>query len=394
MKLIKRLFLLGLFVVIFFIGYYAGDITKVCRYCPPEDIDMEVVWETLYRLKENYIDSGKINEQELIWGAAKGMVAAVGDPYTVFFPPEEAKKFLEDVSGEFEGVGMEIGIRDGQLQVISPIEGTPASQAGLRPGDKILKIDDKTTLNMPAEEAVSLIRGPKGTEVVLTILRSEWETSSDFTIKRQVIKIPSLKWELISNNASENIAYIRLYNFSEKIDSDFKNAVFEISQTQADRIILDLRSNPGGYLQKAQDIAGWFLEKDNIVVIEDYGIEKEKDTYLAKGNSKFLNYPTVVIINEGTASASEILAATLRDNRGIKIVGKTSYGKGSVQKLEYLKDGSSLKVTVAKWLTPLGEHIAEKGLTPDFEVDLTEEDYSQDKDPQLDKALEIIKQIR
>jgi len=387
MPWVKRFFILVLLFGALAGGYFFGKASVVCPYCAPTDVDLSILWEAWHKLEDNYVDPAKLDRQKMVWGAARGMVESAGDPYTVFFNPDEAKKFLEDVSGEFEGIGVEIGVKNGQLQVISPIEGTPAAQAGLRAGDKIIKIDGRVTTGITAEEAVTLIRGAKGTEVTLTILRDEWESTKDIVIKREVIKAPSLKWEIKDNN----IAYIKLYQFSGSMDSDFQNAGLAILKTNANKIILDLRNNPGGYLEMAQYVAGWFLERGETVVIEDFGQKQEQEVYKAEGNSRFVGYPIVILVNEGTASASEILAAALRDNRGVKLIGKTSYGKGSVQTLEDLADGSSLKVTVADWLTPKGEHITGKGLTPDIEVEMTEQDYNEGKDPQLDKALEIIK---
>ncbi|PIR72713.1 MAG: hypothetical protein COU42_00065 [Candidatus Nealsonbacteria bacterium CG10_big_fil_rev_8_21_14_0_10_36_24] len=371
----------------FLFGFLVGKSSVVCPICPPENVDFSILWETWKKLEENYVAPKALDAQKMIYGAVSGMIKSLEDPYTIFFNPEEAKTFLEDVSGRFEGVGMEIGIKKGQLQVIAPLEETPAQKAGLRAGDKILKIDDNSTVDLSTEKAVSLIRGPKGTKVTLTILRENWQEPKDFIIFRDIINVPSLKWEL----KDENIIYIKLYHFSEKVDWDFKEAAYEILNSPAKKIILDLRNNPGGYLERAQDIAGWFLEKGQIVVIEDFGEKKEQIIYRSEGNSKFSNYPLVILINQGSASAAEILASALRDNRGIKIIGETSFGKGSVQQLENLKDGSSLKITVANWLTPKGDLITDKGLEPDIKVEMTEEDYEQDKDPQLDKALEIIK---
>ncbi|PIS40233.1 MAG: hypothetical protein COT32_00820 [Candidatus Nealsonbacteria bacterium CG08_land_8_20_14_0_20_36_22] len=371
----------------FLFGFLVGKSSVVCSICPPENVDFSILWETWKKLEENYVAPKALDAQKMIYGAVSGMIKSLEDPYTIFFNPEEAKTFLEDVSGRFEGVGMEIGIKKGQLQVIAPLEETPAQKAGLRAGDKILKIDDNSTVDLSTEKAVSLIRGPKGTKVTLTILRENWQEPKDFIIFRDIINVPSLKWEL----KDENIIYIKLYHFSEKVDWDFKEAAYEILNSPAKKIILDLRNNPGGYLERAQDIAGWFLEKGQIVVIEDFGEKKEQIIYRSEGNSKFSNYPLVILINQGSASAAEILASALRDNRGIKIIGETSFGKGSVQQLENLKDGSSLKITVANWLTPKGDLITDKGLEPDIKVEMTEEDYEQDKDPQLDKALEIIK---
>lgn len=386
---INLLFLVFGFIVIFGLGIFVGKNTVVCDFCPPEEVDFSLLWEAWHKLEESYVNPEALNSVEMVYGAISGMVESLEDPYTVFFDPEKTKTFLEDIGGEFEGVGMEIGIREEQLQVIAPLEGTPAQKAGLRPGDKIIKIDDTSTMDITIEEAVTLIRGPKGTEVRLTIMRDEWESPQEFTIKRAVIKIPSMKWELLENN----IAHIRLYHFSEKSDRDFNKMALEILNSPAQKIVLDLRNNPGGYLERAQDIAGWLLERDQIVVIEDFGNKQEREVYKTKGSANLADYPMVILINQGSASASEILASALRDNRGIKIIGETSFGKGSVQKLEELKDGSSLKITVANWLSPKGELITDKGLEPDIEIKMTEEDYNEERDPQLDKALEIIKGI-
>ncbi len=398
MSLFKKILLVVIVFAVFGAGFLVGNNTVICPICPPEDLDFSLFWEAWHEIQEEYVNPEDIDIQELIYGAISGMVKSLGDPYTVFFSPEDTKTFLEDVGGSFEGVGMEIGIREGQLQVIAPLEGTPAQKAGLRPGDRIIKIDDTLIMDITIEEAIILIRGPKGTEVTLTIFRDEWETSEEITIERAVIKVPSLKWELLASTdetdgKKEEIVYIKLYHFSEKSDRDFREMATEILKSPAEKIILDLRSNPGGYLERAQDIAGWFLEKGQVVVIEDFGTKKEQEVYKAEGNAKFLDYPMVVLVNQGSASASEILASALRDNRGIKIIGETSFGKGSVQKLGELRDGSSLKITVANWLTPKGELITDKGLEPDIKVDMTEEDYQEERDPQLKKALEIIGEI-
>ena len=283
---------------------------------------------------------------------------------------------------------MQIDIKEEQLQVVAPLEGTPAQKAGLRPGDKIIKVNDILTAELTLDEVVSLIRGPRGTEVVLTIFREGWDETKDFRIVRGVIEVPSLEWELIE----DDIAYIKLYQFSKKALFDFTEAVFEILDSPAKRIILDLRNNPGGLLTVAQDIAGWFLEKGDIVVIEDFS-DREDIEYKAYGNGVFLDYKIVVLINKGSASGSEILAGALRDNRDILLIGEKSFGKGSVQELDELKGGSSLKITIAKWLTPKGELITEIGLEPDVKVEMSIEDYEEGIDPQLNKAVEVIKNL-
>ena len=383
----SKLFIIIAVLVVFLAGFMIGKSSVICQTCAPEDVDLSLLWEAWHELKTNYVDPENIDNEKLVHGAISGMISSLDDPYTIFFDPDATKSFLEGVTGEFEGVGMEIGIRDGQLQVIAPLDGTPADKAGLRAGDKILKVDDLTTIDITIEEAVTIIRGEKGTEVTLTILRDGWDTSREFKIKRGVIKVPALDWELLE----DDIALINLYHFSQNSDRTFREIALEILSSPAKKIILDLRNNPGGYLERSQDIAGWFLNKDDVVVIEDFGGDQEDQTYLAKGNSKLIDYPIVILINQGSASASEILASALRDNREIQLIGETSFGKGSVQTLRHLTDGSSLKITVARWLTPNGDHINEKGLDPNISVEISEEDFDEDRDPQLEKAIEIIK---
>ncbi|MFH1582145.1 MAG: S41 family peptidase [bacterium] len=382
-------FLIILILITFSLGIWFGKNQVVCQVCPPEEVNFSLFWETWNKLEEKYVDKASLNTQEMIYGAIEGMVNSLGDPYTVFLKPEDTKVFIEDVKGSFEGVGMEIGIRNSQLQVIAPLEGTPAQKAGLKAGDKLVEIDGESTVGITTDEAVKKIRGPKGTEVVLGIYRESWGEKRDVPIIRGVIAIPSLKLEL----RDDNIAYIHLYQFSEAAAYDFRKAVIDILESPTQKIVLDLRNNPGGYLEVAQEIAAWFLEKGQVVAIEDFGEGREKELYKANGSSKLASYPVVVLINEGSASASEILAGALRDNKDSIIVGITSFGKGSVQQLERFSEGSSLKITVAKWLTPKGDLIADKGLEPDIEIELTQEDIDAGTDPQLDKAIEILKNI-
>ncbi len=402
MSLLKRtlpkFFLIFVFIGIFIFGFWFGRNSIICPVCPPHNVDFSLFWQAWNKVHEKYVNPNELDNQKLIYGAIKGMVNSIGDPYTVFFDPKESKTFLEDVSGSFEGVGIEIGLKDGKIQVISPLENTPAKKAGILAGDFIVGIDGKSAIGISLEEAVKLIRGPKNTYVILSIMREGWESPRDFKIKRAKIDIPSLKWYLISSQTGKkdengDIVYLQLYHFSEKARFDFQKTALSILDTSAKKIILDLRNNPGGYLEVAQYIAGWFLPQGKTVVIEDFGGRREREVYRAEGNGRFSNYPVVVLINNGTASAAEILASALRDNRGVKLVGEKSFGKGCVQELENLRGGSSLKVTVANWLTPNGDLINEKGLAPDIEVKAKSPEESSDveKDIQLEKAIEVIK---
>lgn len=375
-------------------GLIVGKQQVVCQICQPEEIDFSLFWQTYDQLKEKYVDPQKIDPQQIIYGAISGMVHALGDPYTLFLNPGDSKKFKEDISGHFEGIGIEIGERDNQLLVIAPLEGTPAKMAGLLAGDKIIQIDGKPTIDMTIDYAISLIRGPKGTKVTLTIFREGLDAPKDIEITRSVIDVPALTWELKDIADNKKVAYIKLHQFAENAGFDFSQAAREILNSEAEGIILDLRNNPGGYLEVAQDIAGWFLKQGDVVTIEDFGGKQDQQLYKSYGSSKLIDFPIVVIMNKGTASASEILAGALRDNRGIQLIGEKSFGKGSVQELSELRNGSFLKVTVAHWLTPKGNLIDSKGLEPDIVVEITSEDVTNGNDPQLSKAIEILNKIR
>ncbi len=308
-----------------------------------------------------------------------------------------SKKFQEEITGSFGGVGIEIGKRNNILTVIAPLKNTPAFKAGIKAGDKIIKIDAKPTTNLAIEEAVNLIRGKKGTKVTLTI-QTETSPPRDVELIRDGIKIPTIEWKLVEQGRKK-IAYLQIYSFNQTVDSEFKKASEEILKSNANALIIDLRNNPGGLLDSAINLAGWFLDKNQIVVSEVFR-DGTRNEFRSDGNASLKQYPTVILMNGGSASASEILAGALHDNRRGKIVGEKSFGKGSVQELQKYGDGSSLKVTIAKWLTPAGISISEKGIEADVAVKFKEEDLKVEgkieigipgKDPQLDKAIEILK---
>ncbi len=389
-KIIYSAVLILAFAGTFGLGVWTG-VNKIAYYVPqPGTVDFSLFWDAYNKLQENFISPEKIDSQKIIYGAIQGMTDSLGDDYTAFFNPSEAKKFQDDLSGSFDGIGVEVGVKKGQLTIIAPLEATPGQKAGLKSGDVILKIDGKDTSSFTTDEAVSMIRGPKGTDVTLTIFRDGLKNSKDIKITRDTIKIPSMEWSLKDGD----VAYIHIYQFNENLSYDFSKAQMEIANSPAQKIIIDLRDNPGGYLEVSQTIAGAFLQKGQTVVIEDFGNKEEQKVYKAEGNSGLALYPVIVLINQGSASASEILAGALRDNRGVKLVGEKSFGKGSVQEVVGLRGGSFLKITIAKWLTPKGASISEVGLEPDVKVELTSKDAEQDKDPQLQKALEIIKSLR
>lgn len=396
-KIISIPIWITLLAVVFGFGFFIGDISKPSiekieglsnkELYEPSDIDFSLFWDAWNVIERKYVNRSELNRQKMVYGAIIGMIKSLDDPYSVFMEPEDSNRFIDDMSGSFDGIGAEVGIRKDVLTVISPLEGNPAQKAGLKPGDKIFKVDDILTGDLNLDEAVNLIRGDKGTEVRLLIFRDEWDEAKEIKIIRDKIQIPIIKWEILDNN----IAHIQFYQFTENSSGQFRKAVDEILKLQPKGIILDVRSNPGGYLETSVDIASWFLPKGEVVVIEDFG-NGEKNEFVSKGYKKLENIPVVVLIDEGSASASEILAGALRDIRGIKIVGKKSFGKGSIQELEKLKGGSSIKVTVAKWLTPSGLSISEQGITPDIEIEITEEDFNEMRDPQLEKALELLKE--
>ena len=384
-------------------GFVYGSIEKLPRsvqgvinkeFGKPKEFDFSLFWETWDKLHQKYVNEADIKEDKLLYGAISGMVKGTGDPYTVFFPPVETKSFKQDVGGAFGGIGAEIGKRNGFLVIIAPLEDTPAQKAGLRPGDKIIKINDVVTDDITVEEAVSKIRGELGTKVTLTILSgNNGAKAKDVVIERATIKIPITKLEALNDN---EIAHLSFYSFTQTAPFEFQQAAAKILGTTSYKgIILDLRNNPGGYLEVAVDIAGWFLNSGDLVAIEQFGKSENdnKTEFRASGLGALKNYPIVILVNQGTASAAEILAGALRDNRGVKLIGEKTSGKGSVQELINLKGGSSLKVTVAKWLTPKGVSISEQGIEPDYKVTIDEKNIEDKKDPQLNKAVEVLLKI-
>ncbi len=351
-----------------------------------KEIDYNLFLDVLETIKTKYFKQ-PVSENDLFYGALKGLVSGLGDPYSVFLEPKLAKDFKTELAGTFEGIGAEIDSKKGRIIIVAPLENTPAFKAGLKPADEIYAIDGENTFGMSIDEAVRKIRGEKGTQVKLLIMRKDWEKPKEFVITRDVIRIKTVKWEM-----KDNIAYLKISYFNEMTISEFDQVVREILMRNPKGLILDLRNNPGGYLSVAIEIAGnWVGEK--IVVVEKGrdGLEKE---YRSSRREKFSHLPTIVLINNGSASGSEILAGALQDYGLAKLVGEKTFGKGSVQELVEFKDGSLIKITVANWLTPKRREIQGKGIEPDINVEMTEKDYEEGKDPQLKKALEVIKGLR
>lgn len=359
------------------------------RAAPPEGLDVEQLWRAWKLLDDRFVRTGTttdaLTDEEKLWGAVRGLTESYGDPYTVFLPPEETQAFSEDINGNFEGVGMEIGIRDGALTVVSPLKGTPAERAGLQSGDTILRIDEKNAEGLSVEAAVKLIRGPRGTAVKLLISRSDVTEPFIVSVTRDVIQIPSIHTAL----RNDGIFVISLYSFSAVAPQRFREALREFVESGSTRLILDLRGNPGGFLEASVDMASWFLPLGKAVVIEDFGDKEDDIVYRSKGYDIFKNrkLDMAILVNQGSASASEILAGALSEHGVGKLIGERTFGKGSVQELVDLGGGASLKVTIARWLTPSGASISDGGLTPSIEAPRTSKDVQEGKDPQLDAAV-------
>lgn len=357
---------------------------------PDTSIDFTDFWKVYNvlnaRFVETHASSSIPTKQKMLYGAVEGLVASYGDPYTVFFPPAEAKQFQEDIAGNFGGIGLEIGVnKDNILTVIAPLKGTPAEKAGLRPGDLILSIDGKSTDGMSSDSAVKLIRGPKGTTVTLTIYRAG--KASDVKVMRDTIQVPT-----IANSYDPNtgIYTIALYTFTANSGDLFAGALADMRAHGATKLIIDLRGNPGGYLDAAVDIGSHFLPSGTVIVTEDYKGKSQNIVHKSSGTGGIpQNLKTVVLIDQGSASASEILSGALQDNHAGTLIGTRSFGKGSVQELVSVGK-ASLKVTVARWLTPSGRSISDGGLTPDMKVDRTQDDVTAGKDPQKDRAVQFL----
>lgn len=356
----------------------------------PDDVsaDFSVFWEAWDKLKSEYINASEVSDQDLIYGAVEGLANAFGDPHTIFLSPSDSQTFYEDVRSNFSGIGAEIGIREDRLRVIAPLKDSPAEKAGLKPGDIILQVDGASTDGMTVEEAVKVIRGERGTNVVLTVFREGDEESHDIEITRDNIVVPTVEYEIID----DNIIHLNIFSFAPNTPTDFRSQMLQALLEGGDGMILDLRNNPGGFLDVSINLAGWFLDKGDIVVSEKFSSGDDR-VFRAIGNEALKDFPIVILVNEGSASASEILAGALRVNRGTTIIGTTSFGKGTVQELKTLSDNSTLKVTIANWLLPDGSIIEGNGLIPDIEVKFTDEDIEAQRDVQLDRAVEELKKI-
>ena len=361
----------------------AGD-TATSTNLVPSDFDFNLYWTVWDTLKQNYVDKSKIDDKTFFYGSLKGLVNSVGDPYTTFFDPKDNQKFHQDLSGVFDGIGAEISLKNDIITIISPLDGMPASKAGLHALDQIYAINGSSTAGMSVEAAVSLIRGPKGTPVKLSIYRSGINGTKDYNITRDTITVKSVKTEY----RKDGVYVVKVSEFGDDTLDLFNNAVTDILKKKPKGLIIDLRNNPGGYLDTAVAMGSEWVANGPIVF--EQMSDGSKSQYSSTGSNRLGNIKTVVLVNGGSASASEILAGALRDYKKATLVGEKTFGKGSVQSLISLADGSAIKVTIAKWLTPNGDSINGVGITPSENIKLTDSDYTKKLDPQLDRALEIL----
>lgn len=352
-------------------------------------LDFSLFWEVFDQLSQKSIYR-PLDGQKALYGAIRGLTESLEDPYTTFLNPTQNESVNSSLAGQYEGIGAELGIKNDQLIIVTPLDDSPAKTVGVRTGDQILKIDGRETAGLSLTEAVSQIRGKAGTPVVLTLRRESGEEPFNLTITRAKITVQSIKWE----DKGQEIAYLRVSRFGETTNDEWDRSVIEIKNRlpKLRGLVLDLRYNPGGYLQSAVHLASEFL--DSGVVVWEEAADGTRKAFRTDHRGQLTKVPVVVLVNEGSASASEILAGALRDVRGYKLVGQKTFGKGSVQDTRNFSDGSGLHVTVAKWLTPKGTSIHGQGLEPDVKIEVKDEEITMDKDPQLEKALEMIGVLR
>ncbi len=390
---------LGLIVLIFFVfalGWNTGlnhstrlddnSSSDLINRGARKSVDMQLYWDTWDLLNTKYVDPSLLDYQEMVYGAIRGMVASTGDPYTAFMTPKENKEFQDSLNGDLEGIGAELTLRNGLLTVVSPLKNSPAQKAGLRPEDIIYQIDGEIAEDYTLEQAVMLIRGPKGSRVTLTVLREGADEPIDIIIRRAKINIESVELSF-----DGDIAILELNQFGTNTMDEFNIAVNDILTSGAEGLVLDMRYNGGGFLDGAIDIVSEFVQAGHVVTVKQRN-PQDNEVIFVNGKARMQNIPIVAIINRGSASASEIVAGALQDHNRAIVVGETSFGKGTVQEVVNLVGGASLRVTIAKWFTPDNRDIDQIGVEPDVYVERTPEDFETDNDPQLEKALEILRQ--
>ncbi|MEN9413332.1 MAG: carboxy-terminal-processing protease, carboxyl-terminal processing protease [Candidatus Parcubacteria bacterium] len=399
--------LVGLVLAALLVGFGIGFLTErqlVARGIggslvsgAPEGVDFSPVWKAWRVIDEKFVPAAvssttpvatttKDKNDKRVWGMIGGLASSLNDPYTFFLPPQENEQFAQDMSGAFEGVGMEIAVKSEVLTVVSPLKNTPAERAGLKSGDQILKIDSKDTKGLDVTQAVKMIRGPKGTQVTLLVQREGWAAPKEIEVTRDVINVP-----IVETKVKGDVFVISVATFTSNAPELFRSALREFVESGKTKLVLDLRGNPGGYLEAAVDMASWFTPAGKVIVSEDYDGHAPTIVHRSFGYNVFnQNLKMAILVNKGSASASEILADALRYYGVGKLIGTNTFGKGSVQELVEISPGTSLKLTVARWLGPDGVQIPLEGIKPDIEADITEEDVKAGKDPQMDAAIKYL----
>lgn len=365
-------------------------LNNLFRGKPVEDLNLRTFWQVRELLKEKYIHTDKMVDEKLGYGAVKGMVSALDDPYTEFMDPEETIEFNESLNNELEGIGAEMTVRNQALTVVQTLKGSPAQKAGLLPDDIVYKIDGEETGEMTLYDAINKIRGKKGTTVKLTLLREGKDKPFDLEIARDTIAVESVTYE---ESSEKGVWIVAINQFSDDTKMEFNRALNEIKAKSPKGIVMDLRYNGGGYLEGAVDVLSGFIKGEKQVVSIEYRDAKTNEKLKTTGLPQFPELPLVVLVNKGTASASEIVALAIKDlKRGI-IMGTTSYGKGTVQEVDPLPDGSSIRYTIAKWYSPNGTNINGVGIVPDQVIEIKEEDFDKKFDRQMDEAVKYLKNL-
>lgn len=353
---------------------------QIVKTDPEKEVDISLLWSVWRLLSKHYVAPEKMEARTMVYGAVEGMVAALGDPYTLFMTPSDTREFENSLSGTLEGIGAQLDLKDGRVLVIAPIKGSPAEKAGLQPKDEIVSVDAKPVHDLSLENVVSFIRGAKGTIVVLEIARAGVTSPIKMSVTRDAIHVPSVESKVIKT-ATGSLGYIALNQFGDDSVSELQKAIRAFPVKDLKGIILDLRFNGGGYLDGAVSLVSMFQKSGEVVTVSRR--DSDPEVHVVMGSPLLPDLPLVVLINGGSASASEITAGALQDNKRATIIGTQSFGKGTVQEIIELPGGSSLRVTTAHWLTPSGHDLGKKGVTPDIIIDHTIEQYKSGYDPQL-----------
>ena len=419
----NKIRIIVIMIIVFLVGYYLGvsqiawdwnnfqPTVQITSKEPPPSVqfaDVNRMWGVLEKIESLYYDKTAINANKLLDGAIAGMVSSLGDPYTLYLPPQQNTNFKQGLAGQFEGIGAELGLKGKDVTVVAPLDGSPASKAGIKAGDIIIKVDGQSISGMDLNQIVDKIRGPKGTAVTLTVIHKGDKSTVDLKVVRDTITVKSLltwtkkvkdieginhKADDLSQAGDDKIIYIRLSEFGDNTNAEWQKIALSISQqlkkdTSIKGVVFDLRNNPGGYLNDAVYIASEFIKSGTAVMQEDK--DKKRLAYPVTGKGLLTDVPVIVLINKGSASASEIVSGALRDHDRAELIGENSFGKGTIQQAEDLGDGAGLHVTIAKWLTPnatwVGNGKNGKGLAPDIAVSLNPKEPTHDT--QLEKAVE------